>query len=186
MLDYIALGMVLDEALTGYEIKKEIEAGVGNFYAASYGSLYPALKKLKDKGYLTMTEHLHGNRLKKYYEATELGKAAFLEWLSFPFDPNSSSDSLLARIYFFGKLPENLRERQLLEYERYHQQVLRKLEAMEKHFSTLAPDSDYFELSTLYLGLQHLGDSVRWFRHIREGKPLSAFLQWNFERKDES
>ena len=75
MLDYIALGMVLDEALTGYDIKKEIEAGVGNFYTASYGSLYPALKKLSDKGYLTMTEQLQGNRVKKYYEATERGKA---------------------------------------------------------------------------------------------------------------
>ena len=77
MLDYIALGMVLDEALTGYDIKKEIEAGVGNFYTASYGSLYPALKKLSDKGYLTMMEHLHGSRIKKYYVATALGKAAF-------------------------------------------------------------------------------------------------------------
>jgi len=177
MLDYIALGMVLDEALTGYDIKKEIEAGVGNFYTASYGSLYPALKKLSDKGYLTMTEHLHGNRVKKYYEATDLGRTAFLEWLSSPFDPNSSSDSLLARIYFFGVLPEDLRKQQLQEYELYHQQLLRKLEVMERHFSTSADDSEYFELSTLYLGLQHLQDSIRWFQHIREKKPLSAFLR---------
>jgi len=184
VLDYIALGMVLDEALTGYDIKKEIEAGVGNFYTASYGSLYPALKKLSDKGYLTMTEQLQGNRVKKYYEATERGKAAFLEWLSSPFDPNTRSDSLLAKIYFFGALPEDIRKAQLMEYELHHQQVLRKLEAMEKHFAAVE-DSDYFELSTLYLGLQHLRDSVRWFRHIREEKPLAAFLQSNVERNEE-
>jgi len=186
VLDFIALGMVLEEALTGYDIKKEIEAGIGNFYTASYGSLYPALKKLRDKGYLTMTEHLHGNRVKKYYAATDLGKAAFLEWLSSSFDPNSSSDSLLARIYFFGELPGDIRRQKLQEYELYHQQVLRKLEAMEKHFSTSADENEYFELSTLYLGLQHLQDSLRWFRHIREEKPLSAFLQGDFERKHES
>jgi len=168
--------MVLNEALTGYDIKKEIEAGVGNFYTASYGSLYPALKKLTDKGYLSMSEKAHGNRIKKYYEVTELGKSAFYEWLSSPFDPSSRSDSLLARIYFFGELPEDIRKQQLREYELYHQQILRKLQVLEQRLYD-STDSDYFELSTLYLGLQHLQDSVRWFRHIIEQKPLSEFVR---------
>jgi len=176
MLEYIAMGMVLHEPLTGYDIKKEIEAGIGNFYKASHGSLYPALKKLTNKGHLTMTEQPYGNRLKKYYEATELGKAAFLEWLSSPFDPNSSSDSLLARIYFFSELSEGTRKQLLQEYELYHQQALRRFQAMEKHL--VATDNvDYFEISTLYLGLQHLQDSVRWFQHISEQKPLSEFIR---------
>ena len=185
MLEYIAMGMVLHEALTGYDIKKEIEAGIGNFYSASHGSLYPALKKLTDKGYLTLTEQPYGNRIKKYYEATESGKAAFLEWLSSPFDPNSRSDSLLARIYFFGELPEDLRERQLREHELFYQQTLRRLQALEESLS-VSDDIDYFEMSTLYLGLGYLQDCIRWLRHIRERKPLSAFLRDDFERKDES
>lgn len=176
MLDYLAMGMVLDNALTGYDIKKEIEAGIGNFYTASYGSLYPALKRLTDKGYLGMSEQTHGNRQKKYYEATELGKTAFHEWLSSPFDPSSSSASLLARIYFFGELPDDIRKQQLQEFELYHQQILRKLQAMKKKLST-STDNDYYELSTLYLGLQHLQDSIRWFRHLIEKKPLSEFIK---------
>ena len=36
MIDYIVLGMVQDEALTGYDVKKWIESGIGNFYKASY------------------------------------------------------------------------------------------------------------------------------------------------------
>jgi len=178
MLDYITIGMVLNEAQTGYDIKKDIETGVGNFYKASYGSLYPALKKLTDKGYLTMTEQTHGNRLKKYYAATEAGKSVFLEWLSSPIDLSSNSDSLLARIYFFGELPEDIRKQQLQEYERYHQQLLRKLAVLEERFAAeVMDDRDYFELSTLYLGLQHLQDSIRWFQHISEKKPLSEFVR---------
>jgi len=180
MLDYISLGMVLDEALTGYDIKKEIESGIGNFYTASYGSLYPALKRLTGKGYLTMTEQLHGNRIKKYYEATEYGKKVFLEWLASPFEPSSSADSLLARIYFFGVLPEDIRKQKLTEYELYYQQILRKLKAMEKSLSSSSINNrDYFEMSTLYLGIQHLQDSIRWFRYISEQKPLSEFIHKN-------
>ena len=187
MLDYIAIGMVFDEALTGYDIRREIETGIGNFYKASYGSLYPALKKLADKGYLTMTEQLQGNKLKKYYQATDLGKEAFLEWLSSPFDLSSSSDSLLARIYFFSVLPEDLRKQQLQAYELYYQQLLRKLQTLEKRFSaSIADDRDYFEMSTLYLGLQHLEDSLRWFRHIGAQKPFSEFIRTDQERNIES
>jgi len=185
MLEYIAMGMVLHEALTGYDIKKEIEAGVGNFYVASHGSLYPALKKLTDKGHLALTEQAYGNRIKKYYQATELGKAAFLKWLSSPFDPKSRSESLLARIYFFSELPEDLRERQFQEYELHYQQTLRRLQALEENLS-VSEDADYFEMSTLYLGLGYLHDCVRWLRHLREKKPLSAFLRNNVERKDKS
>jgi hypothetical protein len=56
--------MVFDKPLTGYEIKKHIDQGVGNFYKASYGSLYPILKKSLDKGYLIMTEDTLGRERK--------------------------------------------------------------------------------------------------------------------------
>ena len=46
MLESIILGMVSDNDFTGYDIKKLIENGIGVFYKASYGSLYPALKRL--------------------------------------------------------------------------------------------------------------------------------------------
>lgn len=182
MLDFIALGMVLHKAKTGYDIKKEVEEGVGNFYKASYGSLYPALKKLTDKGYITMVERPTGNRLKKFYLATELGQSAFLEWLASPFDENVGSDSLLARIFFFGELPKDTRDALISEYEAYFCQAMRKLQAIEKQFSChIMNDRDYFELSTLYLGLQNTYSALRWFKHIREEKPLKNFIQ---ERND--
>jgi len=187
MLDYIITGMVFDEALTGYDIRREIENGIGNFYKASNGSLYPALKKLAQKGHLSMTEEPHGNRPKKYYQASEEGKQAFLDWLSAPFDLSTSSDSLLARIYFFGLLPEDSRKQQLQTYELYYQQILQKLQTLERQFSaSITDDREYFEMSTLYLGLQHIQDSLRWFRYIGAQKPLPAFLRTDSERKTQS
>jgi len=171
------MGMLLREALTGYDIKKEIEAGIGNFYKASYGSLYPALKKLAAKGHLTMTEAAEGNRQKKYYQTTELGRKVFLEWLSTPLDSETNGDSQLAQLYFFGELPRDVREQRLLEYEFHAQRILRELQAVEKQFFIETPDDrDYFELSTLYYGIQNIQNTIRWLRHIREQKPLSDFL----------
>jgi len=177
MLDYITMGMVIHEPLTGYDIKREIETGIGNFYTASYGNLYPALKRLTARGCLTMTEEIHGKRVKKYYKITQRGKEEFLEWLSKPLAPNAGSNALLAKIYFFGELPADIRKQRLVEYELHHQQALRQLEAMERRFTAPDADGGYFELSTLYLGLQHLQDTIRWFQHIEAGKPLSTFVE---------
>ena len=64
MLESIALGMLLEKDLTGYDIKKFIENGIGVFYKASFGSLYPALKRLTEKGYLTTRDKPQGSRKK--------------------------------------------------------------------------------------------------------------------------
>ena len=177
MLDYIIIGMILHQAWTGYDIKKEIDAGVGKFYRASYGSLYPALRKLTEKGYLTMTEEMEGNRLKKYYQATALGKELFLEWLSSPLDPKASGEAQLAKIYFYGELPKEIRDRCLGEFEFYARQVQRQLEEIEKQFFTEdMDDRGYYEFSTLYYGLQNARTTIRWLGHIKGQKPLSKFL----------
>ena len=180
MIEYVITGIVLNEPLTGYDIKKMIELGIGNFYKASYGSLYPALKKLVDKGFLSMNDQAQGERKKKYYQATELGKAAFLEWLALPTDFNSSTDSLMVKIFFFGELADDVRRQRLSECELYIQQILRKLREIETQFAhSIANDRDYFEIATLYFGIQNLLHSLRWLEHIKEKKPFSEFIQEN-------
>ena len=177
MIEYVVMGMVLHKPLTGYDIKKEIEAGIGSFSKSSYGNLYPALKKLTDKGFLTLTEQTQVDRLKKYYMATELGKTAFLEWLTSPLAPGSVTASLLTRIYFFGELSEDTRRQELQKYELHIQQILQQLREMEKQFSM--PDIDaryYFEMSTLYYGIMSIQSMIRWLGHIGEQKPLSEII----------
>jgi len=177
MLDYVVMGMVLDKEMTGYDIKKEVENTIGNFYRANYGRLYPALSKLADKGYLTMNEQTQGKRLKKYYKTTELGKEAFLEWLSSPVDLTLSPDAHLTQIFFYGELPKEIRDKRLQEYEFYTEQSLQQFQNMAK----MLPDGDmsdqgYFGISTLYFGLQNAHATLRWLKHIREQKPFSEFL----------
>jgi len=178
MIDYIILGMVLHKPLTGYDIKKEIETGIGNFYKASYGSLYPALKKLTDKGCLILSEQRQVERLKKYYMATGLGKTAFMEWLCSPIDINAGTASMLAKIFFFGELPRDIRSERLQECECEIQKVLAKHKKIEEQFAdSIENDKDYFELSTLYFGLQTAQGLIRWLKHIKEQKPFSTFIK---------
>jgi len=177
MLDYIILGMVYDVNLTGYDIKKYIENGIGVFYKASYGSLYPALKKLTEKGFLTMYEEPLGGRQKNYYKITNEGKKVFLDWLVLPINVLDGTNTHLAKVYFFDKLSPDIRERQLLEYEINNENYLRKLQALENDFDKMEnKDCFYYKLSTLYYGICITQETLRWCRHIREGKPLRTLI----------
>lgn len=177
MLENLVMGVVLHEAQTGYDIKKYIEAGIGSFFNASHGNLYPTLKKLADKGYLIMSEQMQGKRLKKYYRTTESGKAAFFKWLSSPFNQNTCDDTHYAKIFFLGELPKEERIKRLQEYEFTFEQMLRQLQAVEKQLpSKNLSDRDYFEQSTFYFSYQIIQNTVRWIKFIKEQKPLSRFL----------
>ena len=186
MFEYIVLGMVLREPLTGYDIKKKIETGIGNLIKASHGSLYPALKKLTDKGYLAMNEQMQGQRIKKYYMATEIGETIFLEWLSLPFDQNINNETHLAKIFLFGELPKEIRIKRLQEYEFYFRQMLQQLQSIKKQLSieTLS-DRDYFQISTFYFSYQTLLNTIRWVEYIKEQKPLSEFIIDNGKGEDD-
>ena len=173
MLNYILIGMVLNHEQTGYDIKKSIELGIGNFYKISYGNLYPALKKLSEKGLLTMKEEPQGERIKKYYKATNQGKAEFIKWLSSPIDFKSDSDSLMVRIFFYDNLPEDVCKERLTECELYAKQTLLALKEIEK---TVDDEPGYYDKSTLYLGLQSTLNSIKWLNHILYKKPLKDFI----------
>ena len=176
MINHIIIGIIFNQPMTGYDIKKEVELGVGNFCKISYGSLYPALKKLTEQGMLTMTEKPQGGRIKKYYQATEKGKELFLEWLAAPFDPKSS-DNPLVKIYFFGELPPDIRQKRLDELEHHNTLMLHQLEQMEKQFADEElNDRYYFELSTLYYGIINGHTTKRWLVHLKEQRPHAELL----------
>ena len=178
MLDYILIGMVLDTELTGYDIKKEVENSIGNFYRVSYGRMYPTLKTLTDKGLLTMTEQMEGKRLKRYYKATATGKEVFMEWLSAPIDLKASGEAQLAQIFFYGELPKEVRDIRLQEYELFIQQALMQFENIAKAIPTEnLDDKDYYGISTLYYGLQNAHNIIRWIRHVKERRPLNELIK---------
>lgn len=178
MLESIILGMVLENDFTGYDIKKNIENGIGVFYKASFGSLYPALKRLTKKGFLTTAEQAHGNRRKIYYHLTDDGQRQFLEWLSSPMDIFEGTNTYLAKVYFFDKLPPEIRERQLYEYEINNRNYLKKLQDLETHFNQMVhKECFYYKLSTLYYGICITQKTIQWCQHIRMQKPLPDLIE---------
>jgi len=174
MLDNVILGMLYDCNLSGYDIKKHIENGIGVFYKASFGSIYPALKKLAEKGYIIMADDTQAARQKKIYQITDIGKEIFLEWLIQPINLNDNTNQHLAKVYFFDYLDYASIRQQLIEYEMNNTNYLRKLQTLEKKLDNSNNNiKHYFKLSTLYYGICVIEETIRWCKHIQNKEPLA-------------
>src|SRR5436305_14746717 len=53
VLELSVLGLLADTPMHGYELRKRLGAVLGAFRAFSYGSLYPCLKDLVGRGWIT-------------------------------------------------------------------------------------------------------------------------------------
>lgn len=56
----VYLEILTDRATSGYVLKKQFESTFGHFFAAGYGSIYPALSSLAGQGLVTC-EHIAQN-----------------------------------------------------------------------------------------------------------------------------
>ena len=50
MLDLAILGLLKEQPLHGYELRKRLGEALGSLWGISYGSLYPALRRLERDG----------------------------------------------------------------------------------------------------------------------------------------
>jgi DNA-binding PadR family transcriptional regulator len=66
---------------TGYDIKQLVDHSTRFFWAASYGQIYPELRRLESAGLLRSREEPTGGRPRTVYELREAGRAALEDWL---------------------------------------------------------------------------------------------------------
>jgi DNA-binding PadR family transcriptional regulator len=175
MLEYVVLGMLMEGVMSGYDLKKTIDSSVGIFYKASFGSLYPALKRLSDKGMVSMTE-TGDTKNKKLYSLLPAGREAFLEWLAGSLQ--ATRNEQLIRIFFFDYLKEEIRQQRMNEYFFNLEQQIRTLEAVKDIVAgELAelpnPEDYYYRVSVLAYGLNHFQMEKQWLKDIMERKALN-------------
>jgi DNA-binding PadR family transcriptional regulator len=102
---YVVLGMIRAGFRTGYEIKQLVDKSTRFFWAASYGQIYPELKRLEAAGLVTGTADPHGGRQRRSYELTEEGNAALDKWLRSPdTGPAEMRDPALLKLFFADAL----------------------------------------------------------------------------------
>jgi|SRR5947209_17628450 len=77
----VILGMIAFGKRTGYDIKRLVDRSTRHFWAASYGQIYPELRRLEEQGLIHGRPEPTGGRARTVYDLTEKGSAALSVWL---------------------------------------------------------------------------------------------------------
>ncbi len=97
----VCLGMLTDGPASGYDLKKQFESTFGHFFAAGYGSIYPALSSLAECGFVDCEQiPQEGKPDRKVYEITDDGRAFLLEALQNPRPCHKVRSEFLATMCF--------------------------------------------------------------------------------------
>jgi DNA-binding PadR family transcriptional regulator len=98
----VVLGVLAVEPRSGYDIKALTDKSTRFFWAASYGQIYPELKRLAEDGLIEGSDEPQGGRKRTVYRITDKGRGALGEWLDDPEQVHELRDEGLLKLFFAG------------------------------------------------------------------------------------
>jgi DNA-binding PadR family transcriptional regulator len=128
---YVILGMISRQPRSGYEIKALVDDSTRFFWAASYGQIYPELKRLAKEGLAEGLDAPRGERKRTVYAITAAGRTALKEWLGQRPSTYETRDEGLLKLFFAGALPPGQAARILQSMREHRLGLVERLRAME-------------------------------------------------------
>jgi PadR family transcriptional regulator AphA len=173
----VILGMLKLGVPTGYDIKKVIDGSTRFFWTASFGQIYPELKRLRKAGLVRAKEEPRGKVKRTVYELTPKGEEALREWLT---DRENVifeiRDESLLRLFFGDVLSKddvlaNLRMQQMI-----FDLVLQRFREIEVVARAGIEEGREYPYLVLRYGLDFITWSRDWYaeveRRLVAGEPL--------------
>ena len=154
----VILGMIAFGRRTGYDIKTFVDRTTRYFWAASYGQIYPELKRLEDAGLVRGRPEPSGARARTVYQLTEAGERALQGWLASDEEPlYEVRDEGMLKLFFSDSLPE--RRIEIVRAMRAREERdLAHLRWIEPHASK-GPTGSYL---TLQMGIGFTECIIKW------------------------
>jgi len=179
VLEFAVLGLLDEAPMHGYELRTRLKAVLGAFRAFSYGSLYPTLRRMRERGWIVEGEPdpdatapaLTGRRGKVVYRLTAEGKERLAELLAEAGPAAYDDEGFGVHFAFFAQTDADVRLR-ILEGRRN-----RLEERREKVRSALTRTRERFDAYTLELqrhGLESVDREVRWLTELIETERAQA------------
>ncbi|MBU3146928.1 PadR family transcriptional regulator [Clostridium sp. CF012] len=168
---FVLLGLLKEEQLTGYEIKKIIDGRMSFFWQESYGQIYPELNALLKEKFIreVVTSEksvLRRERIK--YTITDNGCLELKQWMESENEKDSTRSEFLLKIFLSTDKNHIEMKRHL---ERFYEQSIKQLEVFNQFESQLENDLNVHEnhkqiLDVLSLGIKQQELYCLWSKEL--------------------
>jgi DNA-binding PadR family transcriptional regulator len=165
LLDIAILGLLKERPMHGYELKKRLSYMLGHFWTVSYGSLYPALKRLERTGDIERAYSVREKtRHRNVYRITRAGENDFIELLSDTVVDKSLADNekFDLRMAFFQYLEPETRLSLLEKRVQYLKEQIPKFKA----YRSSNRDQDRYRTSLFRHKVEQAKSDIRWLERL--------------------
>lgn len=177
MLEFAILGLLHESPMHGYVLRKRLNVLLGSLRAFSYGSLYPALRRMQAAGWISVEDPdatSLGRRSRVVYTLTAEGKEHFAELLGEAGPSAWDDEGFGVRFAFFGRTDAATRLR-ILEGRR--QRLEERREGVRSALGRTRERLDRYTLELQNHGLESVEREVRWLNELieteRTGRPTA-------------
>jgi DNA-binding PadR family transcriptional regulator len=179
VLELAVLGLLHENPMHGYELRKRLNALLGALRAFSYGSLYPCLKQLLTEGLIAdeadeppgaAGRARAGRRSKIVYRLTADGKERLQNLLAEAGPAAWDDDGFGVHFAFFGQTRADVRLR-ILEGRRTR--LEERLEGVRAALARTRERLDSYTLELHRHGLESVEREVRWLNELIDSERRS-------------
>jgi DNA-binding PadR family transcriptional regulator len=167
VLELAVLGLLHRTPMHGYELSRELTSVLGPFRAVAFGTLYPCLKDLQERGLIAAEagEEAPGRprRSRKVYRLTAEGKERLQDLLTESGPTAWEDESFGVHFAFFGQTRADIRLR-ILEGRR--SRLEERLEGVRAAFARTRERVDSYTLELHQHGLESVEREVRWLNEL--------------------
>ena len=175
-LELAVLGLLHESPMHGYQLRKQLNAVLGWGRVLSYGSLYPALKKMLRSGWIT--EHVSApepgavsRRQRIVYELTEAGENRFGRLMADAGPTAWEDDNFDVRFAFFSRTDMEIRLR-ILEGRRAR--LEERLERVQGQLTRTQKEMDRYATELQRHGVESVEREVRWLSDLIDSERASG------------
>jgi DNA-binding PadR family transcriptional regulator len=162
VLELAVLGLLNEQPMHGYELRKRLDKVLGWGHSLSYGSLYPCLKGLSRQGFLDEEEPATptlSRRAKIVYRLTEAGAAHFADLLADAGPSALDDEHFGVHFAFFARTDATVRLRIL---EGRKRRLEERLDRVRAQLQRTQERLDAYGLELQRHGLESVEREVSW------------------------
>ncbi|MEK6264247.1 MAG: PadR family transcriptional regulator [Clostridium sp.] len=170
---YVLLGLLQEEELSGYEMKKIIDTRMSFFWQESFGQIYPELSKMIEEGLIDFSNIESKEKIKRgktKYKITLNGEKELKEWMQAENEKDTSRSEFLLKMFLStNKNVEEMRkhitafkelsEQKLELFNLFDMQLNKDIEMHNNHRQILC---------VLNLGIRQAKLYIDWSKEILE------------------
>jgi PadR family transcriptional regulator, regulatory protein AphA len=157
----VILGLVALGPRTGYDVKRISDSSTRFFWGASYGQIYPELRRLERDGLVEARDEPRGRVQRRVYRITPEGERVVREWLLDPETAYEVRDEGLLRLFFSELLEPN----DVLELVRRRRAWF---ELSAAYFREIGEELEAQDDEVLRYGVELMEWNAAWFARLEQ------------------